>query len=55
MPVLNLHNFSTFLLWFMLLRRGALISKQPVFQYYTLNCEAKECFQNHTWLKVSLM
>ena len=30
---------------------GALISKQPVYQYYNmLNCDAKERFQNHTWL-----
>ena len=27
-----------------------LISKQPVYQYYILNCGTKERFQNHTWL-----
>ena len=29
----------------------ALISKQPVYQYYNmLDCDAKERFQNHRWL-----
>ena len=29
---------------------SALISKQPVYQYHMLNGDAKERFQNHTWL-----
>ena len=50
MPVLNLHNFSTFVLVYAV-EKGTLISKQPVYQYYNmLNCDAKEHFQNHTLL-----
>ena len=50
MPVLNWHNFSTFFILVYAVEEGALISKQPVYQYYMLKCEAKERFQNHTWL-----
>ena len=54
---LNLHNLSTFLFQFMLLRIifrifvEALISKQPNTKYptRTLNCDAKERFQYHPW------
>ena len=53
MFVLNLHNFSIFLILIYAVEEGALISKQPVYQYYnTLNCDAKERFRNHTWLQV---
>ena len=50
MPVLNLLNFRIFFILVYAVEEGALISKQPVYQYYMLNCDAKERFQNHTWL-----
>ena len=48
MPALNLHNFSIFFTFVYAVEEGALISKQPVYQFYMLNCDAKERFQNHT-------
>ena len=48
MRVLNLHNFSTFFILVYAVEEGTLISKQPVYQYYMLNCDAKERFLNHT-------
>ena len=50
MTVLNLRNLALFILVYAV-EEGALISKQPVYQYYNmLDCNAKERFQNHTWL-----
>ena len=44
MSVLNLRNFSTFILVYAV-EEGALISKQPVYHYYNmLDCDAKERF-----------
>ena len=50
MPVLNSHNFSIFFILVYTVEEGALISKQLLYQYSMLNCDAKERFQNHTWL-----
>ena len=50
MTVLNLCNLALFILVYAV-EEGALISKQPVYQYYKmLDCDAKDRFQNHTWL-----
>ena len=51
MPVLNLHNFSIVFILVYAVEEKTLISKLPVYQYYMLNCDAKERFQNHTGCK----
>ena len=45
MPVLYLHIFSIFFILVYAVEKGALISKQQVYQYYVLNCDAKEVFR----------
>ena len=49
MTVLNLRNLPLFILVYAV-EDESLISKQPIYQYYMLNFDAKERFQNHTWL-----
>ena len=48
MPVLIIFIYAV--------EEGVLISNQPIYQYYNmLNGDAKERFQNHTRLPVSLL
>ena len=53
MPVLICIILALYFVLVYTVEEGALISKQPAYQYYMLNSNAKERFQNHRGWKLN--